>query len=455
MKNSKTPNLLVRIVLIIGMALLAMLALLGVIKIMPSAISSLGSVLQSTIFTPKETIVISLSNNAPASGEEIKLSFDHKGKNSIGKYEFRFECKSQDLKMTIIDGTNRTDVACGSKTQVLNTEFELIPILTTKNSYLDSNIFVDFTKSSSQSVNVTGRSLLTIHNGNIGDSVQATSSKSTSSATTIKNFATSSQNTKINNTTVQKYDLYLVMKDSGVVTNGVFIPKSNFNLNESSSIRFDIGNQGNIATGPWSFTANLPTNPNRTFSSPIQPSLNPGELIEYTLTLENLQSVGANIASVRIISPGNELSTTNNVGVITLNGNTYSGNYNGTNYGKADLIGKVVALGVIDRNTGQFNEASSVSRNARAAVKFEIDNIGTNTSANFVFTANLPSNTNSIFVSPSQSGMYPGESRVYTVWFDNPQNIGSNPITIRIDSSNNVDESSENNNIIYTSILAY
>lgn len=458
MEKNKLIASISRVFLVAGIVTLFALAVLGVIKLVPKATSSLASVfssLRSSLFLPKETIIISLSNNSVSTGEGVGVSFEHKNKTADGTYSFRFDCDSKKLSMVVVDTSGQVDLPCKETTQIKSTSFKIFPHLKDKNTFIDSSIYIDFTPKDKTKVETTGKTILTVRNGTLKGEAQAATSTMISFSSSTPPQNNNKEVVKSNSTDstniVRKTDLYIKTKDSGIFVNNVFVTKVNFQAHESPVIRFDIGNDGNIPTGPWKFNAVLPTNPGEIFSSPIQPSLAPGEIIEYTLTLANLASAGNNIVSINVDPDHivNELSETNNVVLMTLVREGVST----VQTTKADLVGRIVAIGFIDKTTGQFWQSNQIPQSARAAVQFEIENIGGIPSGDFVYTSNF--STNNYYTSPAQPSLAPGEKRQYSISFNYPGNIGSNTIIINIDSNNSVNEVSENNNTITGTVSVY
>ena len=474
MKETKISNKVLRAILVTGMSILVILALFGLSKIVPKAISSIGgafSSISSSLFSPKENIVISLSNNSVRTGETVNVSFEHNNKIGSGMYEFKFDCSNKDLSMILINGTNQINMPCSATSSVSTNPFKITPQLRDPNSFVDSYIYVIYFNKESNSRKVIGKTVLTVQNGMTkGVANQtATSSQIIATSTVIANKTNTTNNQIVSQiNVVRKSDLHISTKDTGTVVNGIFITKTIFGSYESPSVRFDIGNEGNVPTGPWQFTALLPTYPSQVFPSGIQPSLLPGQIIEYTLTLGNLANTGNNVVSINVDPTQNvsELSETNNTAVMTLvnSGIGYGtglivppyNNYNYYNNSNSDLMLRIISKGYINRSNGRYYEASSVSNNDRVAVRFEIENIGTGETGPFIFTANLSGYSNDVYTSPVQTSFYPKEKRQYTVDFNSGiADIGANTITIRLDTNNNVNETNEDNNKLSEEIRVY
>jgi hypothetical protein len=466
------PNPILRGVLIAGIVALLIFAVIGLSKITPKAFNSIGSAfssISSSLFSPKETLVISLSNNSVESEEFIDVSFEHKNKSTAGIYEFKFDCSNKDISMILLDGPNKINMPCTATSTLSSNHFRIVPILKTQNSFIDSYIHISFFDQEKNSIRATGKTVFTVRNttskGLTSTSTQIVNipiitTRSTTSAKIVENQQQANPNI------IRKSDLYIISKNAGIVVNNVFIPKTTFSSYETPAIRFNIGNDGNIETGPWYFTAILPTYPSQVFPSGIQPSLKPGEIIEYTLTLQNLAVNGNNIATINVDPTQNipELSETNNGAVINLvnSGPSYiTGlslpnnpyNYNTSN---SDLMLRIISKGYIDRNNGRYYEASSVSERNRIAMRIEIENIGRGETGPFIFTGNLSGYSSDQYTSPVQNTFYTGEKRQYTIDFNsNTPDIGTNKITIRLDTNNNVNETNETNNVLSEDVLVY
>ena len=462
MDNTKFSLIVSRIALVAAMVVLVGCAVFGIIKIIPSALSSLagaGTSLKSALFLTKEPVTVSLPQNSIKSGEQTDLSYNQ---NKDYEYQLRIECSSRDFSALVIDGSHQTDIQCGSKIPVTQNTLRIIPTFKTQNSFVDVSIFIEGFKKNTSVVAASGYAILTVHtdtsrgaNKNPVPTQQVTVSTSSVQQPPVQ------QHTEVSKPT-GKPDLNVTFKDSGVILNGAYIPKTTFSANENPSIRFDIGNQGSANTGSWKFVAILPTNPSTVFSSPVQPSLAPGEIIEYTLTLENLAQNGANIVSINAstLQQNNEVSTVNNALLITLIGNqTYTTqawsqpNSYSQNSSTADLSGRVVATGYIDRSSGTFYQSTSVSLSQRAGIQLEITNVGGTPSGDFTITAELPSSVNSFYTSPVQYSLAPGEKRLFTIGFDSPRYTGVNAATIHING--NTGDSNTYNNTITATVNVY
>ncbi|MEI6480459.1 MAG: CARDB domain-containing protein [bacterium] len=331
MDKPKVTNAISRVLLTAAIVILVVLAVIGVMRVVPVAISSVagaGATLKSSLFSSGENIAISLSNNSVATGEETVVSLTHKGKTTDGTYQFYFDCTDKDLTMIVIDGSHQIQSPCHEKNTITNTTFKVVPVLKNANTYTDAILNIDFTRQNTTGASLTSNATLTVRNGTLrgtSNTVATSSQISTpqnTSTSSVYGGSTQKHDTGIYNPSgqMQKSDLSITMKDAGVMINGVFVPRTYFGVYEQPLVHFIIRNQGNVPTGLWQFNAVLPTNPGQVFPSGIQKSLNPGDVVEYTLTLQNLAQSGSNMLSVMVdpLNAIDELIETNNTGTITL-----------------------------------------------------------------------------------------------------------------------------------------
>lgn len=120
-------------------------------------------------------------------------------------------------------------------------------------------------------------------------------------------------------------------------------------------------------------------------------------------------------------------------------------------FGKADLTVSVLAYGLVDSSTGEFEETDEIPYDLpsgqRGAIRFEVINIGTNVSDEWRFEAELPTSPNYSYTSPEQQELFPGDKIVFTIGFTKVRRADSDTYRIEVDSRDDVDESNENNNV--------
>ncbi len=119
--------------------------------------------------------------------------------------------------------------------------------------------------------------------------------------------------------------------------------------------------------------------------------------------------------------------------------------------GKADLTVRVLAYGLVDKNSGVFTEKDEIPRdlpsNKRGAIKFVVENVGTKLSGEWAFEAALPTSPSYTYKSNDQDSLYPGDKIEFIIGFDKLKNADDDDYRIEIDSKDDVNESNENNNV--------
>ncbi len=272
-----------------------------------------------------------------------------------------------------------------------------------------------------------------------------------------------------------KADLVLHILSTGVIdrNTNIFVPKTTMNANERAAIRFEVINVGGRSSGTWTFSMLMPITAGKdVYSSPVERSLNSGEKMEFTIGFDNIRG-GRQSATVSVDEGGlvSESRKDNNAGTAYFNvvGNTsYVNNYtNGYSGGLPDLAIRAIAVGTLDPRTGAFISTSQIYSNQRVGLQFEVSNVGGSPTGPWTFNADLPSDIDSYYQSGYELSLAPGERIVLTIGFDNVQtnysdNYNDNynydrgrygaPVTIKLDTNQNIRELNESNNILNTAI---
>lgn len=113
--------------------------------------------------------------------------------------------------------------------------------------------------------------------------------------------------------------------------------------------------------------------------------------------------------------------------------------------GKPDLSVRIVAVGVINPISGNFENRYPVGPEEIAAVQFDIANNGTASTGNYYFSVNLPMQGGYLYQSPVQANLTPGSHVLNTLRFK-PLMAGGGTVTVSVDTTYAVSESSEGNN---------
>jgi hypothetical protein len=111
-----------------------------------------------------------------------------------------------------------------------------------------------------------------------------------------------------------------------------------------------------------------------------------------------------------------------------------------------DLSVRILNVGSINPNTRTFVPHTTLSSGDIGAVRFEVTNSGSKSSGVWGFSASLPTNPAFEYTSERQRSLNPGDRIEYTIQFDQLVR-GTNTFTVHVDTTNEIDEVSERNNI--------
>ena len=89
-----------------------------------------------------------------------------------------------------------------------------------------------------------------------------------------------------------------------------FIASNNVPDGKEGAVQFTVANNGTNSTGAWEFKAEIPTSPSLNYTSPTQPSMNPGDRIEYTLGFDRTKS-GDNREITITVDSGKDVNESN------------------------------------------------------------------------------------------------------------------------------------------------
>lgn len=265
-------------------------------------------------------------------------------------------------------------------------------------------------------------------------------------------------------------DLAVSILSRGIINaSGQYIETNNFTTGDTVSLKFKIENRGVCSTGAWNFKAEMPSTNTvdqvRTVSNVA--SLPAGSAITGQANFDSPRSGSSNVVLTVTDTTGSDSNTSNNVATsalsVTNSGTTNGGTGNNggvitSGDGRPDLSVRILQTGVLTYNN-QFVPMSTINgsngsfggnfRSAdRVAVQFEIDNQGKSATGAWNFQAQLTGSNYParIYNNPSYEASIPAGGRaIYTIAFDNIQ-FGSNSISIFTDNLNQVNEFNEGNN---------
>jgi hypothetical protein len=260
-------------------------------------------------------------------------------------------------------------------------------------------------------------------------------------------------------------DLAVSILSRGIInkSTGQYIETNNFTTSDTVSIKFKVENRGLCNTGSWSFKAEMPssntTDQLRTVSN--AGSIPAGRAVTGQANFDSPRAGSSNVVFTVVDTSGRDSNTSNNVVTSALQvantGTSGNGGVTTVGDGRADLSVRILQTGILSSNN-QFIPASTVNgtngafggnfrTGDRVAVQFEITNQGRSASGMWNFRAELTDFPVKSYENPQYEASIPAGGRaVYTIAFDNIR-IGSNTITIFLDHLNQVNEFNEGNNI--------
>ncbi|MCA9361122.1 hypothetical protein KC845_01040 [Candidatus Kaiserbacteria bacterium] len=111
--------------------------------------------------------------------------------------------------------------------------------------------------------------------------------------------------------------------------------------------------------------------------------------------------------------------------------------------GKVDLQITYKAVGI--QNGSVFIPKSNIKTDEKGAIQFEVKNIGTKTSENWFFEANLPSGI--VYKSDNQVALKPNERALFTLGFEGITKTGTESFGVKVNTKN--DTNQNNNSFIW------
>ena len=115
--------------------------------------------------------------------------------------------------------------------------------------------------------------------------------------------------------------------------------------------------------------------------------------------------------------------------------------------GLSDLVMTITAVGYLaSTSTDSFVATTTIPAHSRVAVKFMVENKGTNKTGDWRFSLVIPTESSYLFESPVQQSLNPNDRIEYVLGFDQAKRGVDQPITASVDFDKKVNESNEDNN---------
>ncbi len=299
----KGPSTAVKVSVLIILILLLGAGILLPIKLVPNALTSIGSAFSSFVARfNKQEIVLTTNPQEIKAGEPFTLSWTGTHKND-GSYVLTYICREGVRLETSINQPHET-IPC-------NTPFYFTPLdnalnitsfsSSTKTS--DIKIALSFLPNNSSDQEALNELALSIRSGSTIIGTVATTTPSTPSVP-------NPPRPPVKNPPV----LYPPSNPNGTADLKVNFIRVGYKINGQVGIQFEIMNIGTKDSGPWSFGASLPSLNTPSYTSPVQQNIHPGDRMLFTLAFDNVPA-GQNQMTINV-DPTNlipELSESNNI----------------------------------------------------------------------------------------------------------------------------------------------
>lgn len=272
----------------------------------------------SSFFTrsSSESALVITSDLSIPSGNEYALNWKHDG-DDTGVYAFSYDCTDGvSVEAPVAAGGVLGPITCGISYGVPGTERSLT-IVPKSTVTTQMPITLSYTTSDGERVAVATSSI-TISSGTATTPAVTTSTTSPPQVTSTPQPTTGTLPAAAPSVT-SPADLEPTLLAIGVEDpySGTFIPQTQFAASDVVVVKFSVKNQGGRATGAWSFTAELPTNPPYYYEAPTQRSLNPGDWNEFTLRFNQAAggSIFVNIDAADVVKEAHKNNNTLTVDV--------------------------------------------------------------------------------------------------------------------------------------------
>ncbi len=325
-------------ILIVFIIILILMSVSFLPRVMSGISSSLSAALYS-IFVPAENATITADRKIISSGEDFNITFK-KGDVTDGIFTVSYACDAG-TNLFSVENAGLKKIDCDTRYYLLENETAIKIRATTEDSVVRLVIEGAFENNSNQKIEQVGVVRVTIKNDAVGAIVNPPN-------TTPANDEPATVVPSVNPPYIPsqpapqpvyygKPDLAVLILQTGLMTNGTNIinNQTTFSYQDMVGVKFQIRNDGDANTGPWYFTATLPSLSTPTYTSNTQVSLRPGDSIIFTLGFSNL--INQNIGTISVnADPRNIVSESveyNNTVTTTITNTGYNNNYyNNNNY---------------------------------------------------------------------------------------------------------------------------
>lgn len=322
----------------LGMVIIVfiIIIILSSVSFLPSIIGKVSSSLSAalySIFVPAKGATMTADRKIINSGEDFNITFK-KVAETTGIFTVSYSCDFA-IDLMSVESSGLKKIDCDTPYYLLENEtaIQLRPI--TKESITRLIIDGSFENNDTQKIEKVGVTRITVKNDSTGTIVTPPVTTLTTPTPTVTNTPTYTPPTPTTKVVAPIYygkaDLAIRVLQVGLLTNGtnLITTQNQFTYMDMVGIRFEVRNNGNTNTGPWSFTASLPSVSTPIYNSNTQTSLRPGESIIYTLGFSNLTNQNTGLITINV-DPQNIVSESveyNNIITYLITNISYNSDY--------------------------------------------------------------------------------------------------------------------------------
>jgi len=431
MENNKTSikDIVLKVLFILVIVAVIILLAFAVIRFIPLVFSgfvSAGKLVTSPF--SNNSLEVSVNDSQLSSGDQFQVSWKHTPKTE-GFYDVRYAC-SESLSLYILDNNQRKTLLCNTP-YTLDSDTKSVTFevdLDKDNVLVDLPIEISFVDNITRKIEKTEQVIISVSN----ESSDRGAGNLTANTTIVSEPVSTTQNKSVT-----------VSNPIPTITGPADLSISNLIAIGDEAVRFDVANIGGRSTGVWIFNYDVPGE--GTEISPLQISLNPGDVIRYTLTFDGSDegNFEVELDPFDLVS---EASESNNRSSVRINGGDGNGNGN-VNYNSNDDADLEISDLEVGRMSGSsFREDDEIDEGDDAAIRFTVANIGGESTGSWRFEVDdIPYDGNNDYRSNRQDSLRPGESVEIIVEFENADE-GNYDIDVNVDSDDDVDEEDERNN---------
>lgn len=310
--------------------------LIQVARLVPNVFSSLQSaaVSLSSIFVPAERLEVSLSSSNVTVGEPFDFSWKHENKRTDGIYRVSFSCRDGVSMQTADSRGNYQKVFCDTPFNLTNATDSIKLIVSSDlNRYVDVPMKLTFTRTSDGQVTASTETSITVTNPKIISGSQSGPSTTTpakpaavptpgriirTAGSETRNVYTVTNTGRTSNPN-GRVDLSVTILQTGTIdpATNIFTQTASIKKGGRGAVRFMVENLGDKTAENWYFNAVVPTLPMYIYTSDMQPTLGPGDKIEFTLGFDQVDDTATKgVLTVNIDPAGNlpnEITKNNNI----------------------------------------------------------------------------------------------------------------------------------------------